>query len=93
MMRLTAALLVRIGLVLAVLAVLARLLPMPDRADAVADEFAIAVSLVLVIAAAAYLRLTRDPARPGPPSAGPDPQPARPGRREPQSPGAGRHLT
>lgn len=85
MMRLTAALLVRIGLVLLALAVLGRLLPMPDRADVMADEFAIVVSLVLVLAAAAYLRLTRDPARPGPspaaPAPGPGPRPSRPHRR------------
>jgi hypothetical protein len=60
MLRLTAALLVRIGLVLLVMAVLVRLLPMPDRADVVADEFAIAVSLVLTLGPAIYLRLTRD---------------------------------
>lgn len=59
MLRLTAALLVRVGLVLLVMAVLVRLLPMPDRADVVADDFAIAVSLVLALAPAIYLRLTR----------------------------------
>jgi hypothetical protein len=62
MLRLTAALLVRMGLVLLVLAVLVRLLPMPNRADVVADDFAIAVSLVLVLAASIYLRLTRQAA-------------------------------
>ncbi|MGH3394998.1 MAG: hypothetical protein ACRDPO_09930 [Streptosporangiaceae bacterium] len=60
MLRLTAALLVRVGLVMLVMAVLVRLLPMPDRADVVADEFAIAVSLALTLAPAIYLRLTRD---------------------------------
>jgi hypothetical protein len=60
MLRLTAALLVRVGLVLLVMAVLVRLLPMPNRADVVADEFAIAVSLTLTLAPAIYLRLTRD---------------------------------
>jgi hypothetical protein len=60
MLRLTAALLVRVGLVLLVLAVLGRLLPMPNRADVVADEFAIAVSLALTLAPAIYLRTTRD---------------------------------
>lgn len=59
MARLAVALLVRMGLVLLVLAVMVRLLPMPDRADVVADDFAIAVSLVLVLTAAIYLRLTR----------------------------------
>lgn len=62
MLRLAAALLVRIGLVLLVLAVLVRLLPMPNRADVLADDFAIAVSLLLVLAASIHLRLTRDAA-------------------------------
>jgi hypothetical protein len=65
MLRLAAAMLVRIGLVLLVMAVLVRLLPMPNRADVVADDFAIAVSLVLVLAAAIHLRLTRDAAGTG----------------------------
>ncbi|HEU5418967.1 MAG TPA: hypothetical protein VFV41_14850 [Streptosporangiaceae bacterium] len=60
MLRLTLALLVRMGLVLLVMAVLVRLLPMPSRADAVADDFAIAVSLVVVLGPAIYLRLTRN---------------------------------
>jgi hypothetical protein len=60
MLRLAVALLVRMGLVLLVLAAAVRLLPMPNRADVVADDFAIAVSLVLVLAASIYLRLTRD---------------------------------
>jgi hypothetical protein len=60
MLRLTAALLVRMGLVLLVMAVLVRLLPMPDRADVMADDFAIAVSLAVVLGPAIYLRLTRD---------------------------------
>jgi hypothetical protein len=59
MLRLTLALLVRTGLVLLVMAVLVRLLPMPDRADVVADDFAIAVSLLVVLGPAIYLRLTR----------------------------------
>jgi hypothetical protein len=71
MARLAIAMLVRIGLVLLVLAVLVRLLPMPDRADVAADDLAIAVSLLLVLAAASYLRLTRNAAaqaeRPGTP--------------------------
>jgi hypothetical protein len=60
MLRLTAALLVRTGLVLLVLAVLVRLMPMPDRADVMADDFAIVVSLMLTLGPAIYLRLTRD---------------------------------
>ncbi|HSZ39640.1 MAG TPA: hypothetical protein VK817_06760 [Trebonia sp.] len=64
-MRLTSALLVRLGLVMLILAALTRLLPMPDRADAVADDFAIVVSLVLVLTAAIHLRLTRETETPG----------------------------
>jgi hypothetical protein len=60
MLRLTLALLVRTGLVLLVMAVLVRLLPMPTRADVMADDFAIAVSLLVVLGPAIYLRLTRD---------------------------------
>jgi hypothetical protein len=59
MLRLTLALLVRTGLVLLVMAVLVRLLPMPTRADVMADDFAIAVSLLVVLGPAIYLRLTR----------------------------------
>jgi hypothetical protein len=65
MLRLTAALLVRVGLVLLVMAVLVRLMPMPSRADVVADEFAIAVSLALTLGPAIYLRVTRDAAQTG----------------------------
>lgn len=65
MLRLTLALLVRIGLVLLIMAVLVRLLPMPNRADVMADDFAIAVNLVLVLGSAIYLRLTRDAAGTG----------------------------
>lgn len=60
MLRLTAALLVRMGLVLLILAVLVRLLPMPNRADVMADNFAITVSLLLVLAPSIYLRVSRD---------------------------------
>jgi hypothetical protein len=56
--RLAAQLLVRVGLVMLALGVLGRLLPMPDRADVMADEFAIAVSLTLVLAASLYLAAT-----------------------------------
>jgi hypothetical protein len=64
-LRLASALLVRMGLVLLVLAVLVRLLPMPNRADVMADDFAIAIFLVLVLAASIHLRLTRDAEREG----------------------------
>ena len=57
--RLAAQMLVRVGLVFLVLAVWGRLLPMPNRADVTADEFAIAVSLLLVLVATGYLLLTR----------------------------------
>lgn len=60
MLRLTLALLVRIGLVLLIMAVLVRLMPMPNRADVMADDFAIAINLVLFLGPAIYLRLTRD---------------------------------
>jgi hypothetical protein len=62
MLRLTLALMVRMGLALLVMAVLIRLVPMPTRADVVADDFAIAVCLALVLGPAVYLRLTRDAA-------------------------------
>lgn len=65
MLRLTAALLVRLGLVLLVMAVLVRLMPMPNRGDVMADEFAIAVSLALTLGPAIYLRMTRDTAQTG----------------------------
>jgi hypothetical protein len=39
--------------------------PMPNRADVMADDFAIAVSLLLVLGSATYLRLTRDAAETG----------------------------
>jgi succinate dehydrogenase hydrophobic anchor subunit len=60
MLRLAAALLVRLGLVMLILAVLVRLVPMPDRADVMADDFAIVISLVLVLTASIHLRLTRE---------------------------------
>jgi hypothetical protein len=66
MLRLVAAMLVRVGLVLTVMAVLVRLVPMPNRADVMADDFAIAVSLALVLVASVHLRLTRDTAASGP---------------------------
>jgi hypothetical protein len=62
MLRLMAALLVRLGLALLVLAVLVRPLPMPTRADVVADDMAIVISLVLILVASIHLRLTKEPA-------------------------------
>jgi hypothetical protein len=60
MLRLAAALLVRLGLVMLVLAVLVRLVPTPNQADVVVDDFAIAASLALVLVPVIYLRLTKD---------------------------------
>jgi hypothetical protein len=40
-------------------------MPMPDRADVMADDFAIVVSLMLTLGPAIYLRLTRDAAETG----------------------------
>lgn len=56
--RVTAQLLVRVGLAMLVLGIFGRLLPMPDGADVMADELAIAVSLTLVLAATLYLAAT-----------------------------------
>lgn len=72
MLRLAAALLVRAGLVFLILAALARLVPMPNKADVVVDDLAIAINLLLVLTAAIYLRLTRDK---DPMSASTDPKP------------------
>jgi hypothetical protein len=69
MVRLAAALLVRLGLVMLILAALVRLVRMPDQADVMADDFAIALSAVLVLAPAIYLRLTRDNPEGQPPKA------------------------
>jgi hypothetical protein len=79
MLRLVAAMLVRVGLVLTVMAVLVRLVPMPNRADVMADDFAIAVSLALVLVAAVHLRLTRDTAPGGPVPGSPVPGSPAPG--------------
>jgi hypothetical protein len=46
-------------MVLLLLALLARLLPMPNQADVVGDDLAIFASGALVVAAFAYLRLTK----------------------------------
>ena len=42
------------------LALLARLLPIPNEADVVADDLAIFASGALVVVAFAYLRLTKE---------------------------------
>jgi len=59
MMRPMAVVLLQLGLVLLALAVLARLLPIPNQADVVADDLAIIASGVLVAMALVYLRLTK----------------------------------
>jgi formate hydrogenlyase subunit 3/multisubunit Na+/H+ antiporter MnhD subunit len=59
-MRLMSAMFVRVGLAMLVLGLLVRLMPIPNRADVVADDLAIAVSLLLILVASVYLRLTRD---------------------------------
>lgn len=59
-MRPVAIVFLQIGLVMMLLAVLARLLPMPNQADVVADDLAILASGTLVAVAFAYLRLTKE---------------------------------
>ena len=59
-MRPVAVVFLQIGLVMMLLAVLARLLPMPNQADVVADDLAILASGALVAVAFAYLRLTKE---------------------------------
>ena len=59
MMRPMAVVLLQLGLVLLALAVLARLLPIPNQADVIADDLAIIASGVLVAMALVYLRLTK----------------------------------
>jgi hypothetical protein len=59
-MRPAALLFLQLGMVLLLLALLARLLPMPNQADVVADDLAIFATGVLVAVAFAYLRLTKE---------------------------------
>jgi hypothetical protein len=58
-MRPVAVVFLQLGMVLLLLALLARLLPMPNQADVVGDDLAIFASGALVVAAFAYLRLTK----------------------------------
>jgi hypothetical protein len=60
MMRQSALMLVRLGLVLLALAVLVRPIPMPSRADLVADDLAIVASLAVVVVGAVCARFTRE---------------------------------
>ena len=59
-MRPAAVVLLQLGLVLLLLAVLVRLLPLPNQADAVADDLAILASGAVVALALVYLRLTKE---------------------------------
>ncbi len=59
-MRPVAVVFLQIGLVMMLLAGLARLLPMPNQADVVADDLAILASGALMAVAFAYLRLTKE---------------------------------
>jgi hypothetical protein len=58
-MRPAAVVLLQLGLVLLVLAVLVRLLPIPNEADVVADDLAMLASGAVVALALVYLRLTK----------------------------------
>jgi hypothetical protein len=59
-MRPVAVVFLQIGMVMLLLAGLARLLPMPNQADVVAADLAILASGALVAVAFAYLRLTKE---------------------------------
>jgi hypothetical protein len=59
-MRPMAVLFLQLGMVLLLLALLARVLPIPNQADVVADDLAIFASGTLVVVAFAYLRLTKE---------------------------------
>lgn len=58
MLRLTAALLVRLGLVMVAMAALVKVLPVPNAADELVDDMALCASCLLVVLAAGYLRMT-----------------------------------
>jgi hypothetical protein len=59
-MRPAVVVLLQLGMVLLLLAVFARVLPMPNQADVVADDLALLASGTLVAIAFAYLRLTKE---------------------------------
>jgi hypothetical protein len=59
-MRPAVVVLLQLGMVLLLLAVFARVLPMPNQADVVADDLALLASGSLVVIAFAYLRLTKE---------------------------------
>ena len=59
MIRQAASMLLRLGTVLLVIALLSRMLPMPNKADLVGDDLAIIASGALVVMMASYLRLTK----------------------------------
>ena len=59
MIRQAASMLLRLGTVLLVIALLSRMLPMPNKADLVGDDLAIIASGALVVMMLSYLRLTK----------------------------------
>lgn len=59
-MRPAALMFLQLGMVMLLLALLARLLPMPNEADVVGDDLAIFASGLLVAVAFVYLRLTKE---------------------------------
>lgn len=60
LLRQAAVMVARLGMVLLLLAALVRIIPTLTPAAAVADDLAIAVSVAVVAAAAAYLFVTRE---------------------------------
>lgn len=59
-MRPVAVLFLQLGVVLLLLALLVRLLPMPNQADVVGDDLAIFASAALVVVTFVYLRLKKE---------------------------------
>ncbi len=60
MVRVAAAICLRLGLVFLGLAALVRLFPMPNKADLVGDDLALFSSGLLVLITFAYLRFTKE---------------------------------
>jgi hypothetical protein len=59
-MRLFAIMFLQLGVVMLFLALLARVVPMPNQADVVGDDLAIIASSGLVVLTYAYLRVRRE---------------------------------
>lgn len=59
-MRPLAVLFLQAGMVILLVALLARLVPIPNQADAVGDDLAIFASTTLVVLTFGYLRLRRE---------------------------------